>query len=256
MAVTLEVGSAWKGKWKAGDRVAGPDPDRGRVEGERGVVSARRLRRHIHDHLRGRLRRHRRPGRGRATSRPRQVRQREAREVVGAKRAGLRASWIERRGRRWAEVRLEGIGGWTERLKSVDVRHPWLGREKQAGEAGVGAEMDEVQYAEIRRLADLGEFTEKVDAPALAAVGDITDRSIRPDEWSGPWPSKPCGSSRTTDERWPHFCSDDEMNSSTMVWAPLAKSPNWASQSTSASGRSTEYPYSKPIAAYSDSSES
>lgn len=37
-------------------------------------------------------------------------------------------------------------------------------------EAGVGAEMDEVQYAEIRRLADLGEFTEKVDAPALAAV--------------------------------------------------------------------------------------
>ena len=36
-----------------------------------------------------------------------------------------------------------------------------------------------------------------------------------------------------TDERWPHFCSDEEMNSSMIVCAPLAKSPNWASQSTS-----------------------
>ena len=41
-----------------------------------------------------------------------------------------------------------------------------------------------------------------------------------------------------------------------MVWAPLAKSPNWPSQSTSASSRTTEYPYSKPIAAYSLRSES
>ena len=41
-----------------------------------------------------------------------------------------------------------------------------------------------------------------------------------------------------------------------IVCAPLAKSPNWPSQSTSASGRATEYPYSKPIAAYSDSKES
>jgi len=46
------------------------------------------------------------------------------------------------------------------------------------------------------------------------------------------------------------------MNSSTMVWAPFAKSPNWASQSTSASGRSTEYPYSKAMAANSLSEES
>src|SRR3954452_20733243 len=75
--------------------------------------------------------------------------------------------------------------------------------------------------------------------------------SIRPDEWSGPWPSYPCGSSRTTLERWPHFCSELEMNSSTIVWAPLPKSPNCASQQTRTSGASTEYPYSKPIAANS-----
>ena len=37
-------------------------------------------------------------------------------------------------------------------------------------EAAVGGEMDEVQYAEIRRHADLGEFGEKIDAPALAAI--------------------------------------------------------------------------------------
>ena len=63
---------------------------------------------------------------------------------------------------------------------------------------------------------------------------------MRADEWSGPWPSKPCGSSRTTEERWPHFCSAEEMNSSMMVCAPFAKSPNCASHSTRASGRSTE----------------
>lgn len=40
-------------------------------------------------------------------------------------------------------------------------------------EAGVGAEMDEVQYAEIRRLADLSEFHERMDAPALAAVAGM-----------------------------------------------------------------------------------
>ena len=41
-----------------------------------------------------------------------------------------------------------------------------------------------------------------------------------------------------------------------MIWAPLTKSPNCASQATRASGASTEYPYSKPTAAYSESSES
>lgn len=46
------------------------------------------------------------------------------------------------------------------------------------------------------------------------------------------------------------------MNSSTIVCPPLAKSPNWASQSTRASGRSMEYPYSNPIAANSERDES
>src|SRR5256885_16902119 len=81
-------------------------------------------------------------------------------------------------------------------------------------------------------------------------------RSIRPEVWSGPCPSWPCGSSRVRAVCWPHFASPDEMNSSTTDCAPLAKSPNCASQSTSASRFSTEYPYSKPIAANSDSSES
>jgi len=37
-------------------------------------------------------------------------------------------------------------------------------------ESVLGAEMDEVQYADIRKLADLSEFSDKIDAPALAAV--------------------------------------------------------------------------------------
>lgn len=36
-----------------------------------------------------------------------------------------------------------------------------------------------------------------------------------------------------------HFCSDDEMNSSMIDWAPCMKSPNCASHRTIASGRST-----------------
>src|SRR3984893_7020530 len=43
------------------------------------------------------------------------------------------------------------------------------------------------------------------------------------------------------------------MNWSTMIWAPLMKSPNGAAQHTSASEASELYPYSKPSAAYSDS---
>ena len=38
--------------------------------------------------------------------------------------------------------------------------------------------------------------------------------------------------------------------------APLTKSPNWASHITIASRFATEYPYSKPSAAYSVSAES
>ena len=40
------------------------------------------------------------------------------------------------------------------------------------------------------------------------------------------------------------------MNWSIMIWAPLTKSPNWPSHSTSDAGSETEYPYSKPSAAY------
>jgi hypothetical protein len=39
---------------------------------------------------------------------------------------------------------------------------------------------------------------------------------------------------------WPHFTSPEEMNSSTIDWAPLTKSPNCASHITSALGCSTE----------------
>ena len=63
---------------------------------------------------------------------------------------------------------------------------------------------------------------------------------MRPEEWSGPWPSMPCGSRRTTSEVWPHLASPEEMNSSMIDWAPLTKSPNWASQTTSAFGLATE----------------
>ena len=45
------------------------------------------------------------------------------------------------------------------------------------------------------------------------------------------------------------------MNWSIMVWAPLAKSPNWASHTTRAVGLAMAYPNSKPSTAYSLSSE-
>ena len=58
-------------------------------------------------------------------------------------------------------------------------------------------------------------------------------------ECSGPCPSYPCGSSRTSPEGWPHLVSAAVMNWSIMICAPLAKSPNCASQSTSVSGSPT-----------------
>ena len=67
-----------------------------------------------------------------------------------------------------------------------------------------------------------------------------SQRSMRPDVWSGPWPSCPCGSSITTSERWPHLASLEEMYSSITDCAPLTKSPNCASHITSASGLATE----------------
>ena len=63
---------------------------------------------------------------------------------------------------------------------------------------------------------------------------------MRADEWSGPWPSWPCGSSMTTPDFWPHLVSPEEMYSSMTDWAPLTKSPNCASQMVRASGRATE----------------
>ena len=44
----------------------------------------------------------------------------------------------------------------------------------------------------------------------------------------------------TTPDRWPHLASPELMNSSITIWAPSTKSPNWASQSTSAFGLATE----------------
>ena len=32
---------------------------------------------------------------------------------------------------------------------------------------------------------------------------------MRPEVWSGPWPSWPCGSSSTTSESWPHLASPE-----------------------------------------------
>ncbi len=74
----------------------------------------------------------------------------------------------------------------------------------------------------------------------LSSAHICRKRSTRADEWSGPCPSWPCGSSMTREDRCPHFCSPEEMNSSMIVCAPLTKSPNWASHRTRASGRATE----------------
>jgi hypothetical protein len=73
-------------------------------------------------------------------------------------------------------------------------------------------------------------------------------RSIRPLEWSGPMPSFPCGSSRTSDGVSPHLARPETKNSSITPCALLMKSPYCASQITSLSGDWTLYPISKPIA--------
>ncbi len=79
-----------------------------------------------------------------------------------------------------------------------------------------------------------------MDTVIEPSAHSCSQRSIRPDVWSGPWPSWPCGSSMTTLDRCPHLASADEMNSSMTDCAPLTKSPNCASHSTSASGLATE----------------
>jgi hypothetical protein len=45
------------------------------------------------------------------------------------------------------------------------------------------------------------------------------------------------------------------MKLSMITWAPFAKSPNYASQMTSAFGFAKAYPYSNPETPYSDSKE-
>src|ERR1043166_7527197 len=55
-------------------------------------------------------------------------------------------------------------------------------------------------------------------------------------ECSGPCPSYPWGSRRTRSQGWRHFDSELAMKLSIITWAPLAKSPNWASHITSVSG--------------------
>jgi len=52
------------------------------------------------------------------------------------------------------------------------------------------------------------------------------------------------------------LASPDDRNWSITTCAPLAKSPNCASQMSSVIGSAVEYPYSKPITASSLSSES
>jgi len=49
----------------------------------------------------------------------------------------------------------------------------------------------------------------------------------------------PCGRSSTSPDVWPHFWYDADMYWSIMTWAPFTKSPNCASQITSASGSKT-----------------
>ena len=65
-------------------------------------------------------------------------------------------------------------------------------------------------------------------------------RSSRALECSGPLPSYPCGRRSVSRELWCHFERPETMNWSTMTWAELTKSPNWASQRTSAAGQATE----------------
>ena len=50
----------------------------------------------------------------------------------------------------------------------------------------------------------------------------------------------------------PHLDSPHPTYVSNTIWAPLKKSPNWASHSTRLRGLSTDMPYSKPRTASSD----
>ncbi len=89
----------------------------------------------------------------------------------------------------------------------------------------------------------------------LPSAASWRKRSSLALECSGPLPSYPCGSRSVSREVCPHLARPETMNWSMTIWAPFTKSPNCASQRTSASGAEIEYPYSNPTAAYSDSGE-
>jgi hypothetical protein len=89
----------------------------------------------------------------------------------------------------------------------------------------------------------------------LPSAESCRKRSSRALECSGPAPSYACGSSSVSRVDCPHLAAPAAMNWSMMICAPLLKSPNCASQRTSASGVSMPYPYSKPRQAYSESGE-
>ena len=74
----------------------------------------------------------------------------------------------------------------------------------------------------------------------LSCAADCRKRSSRALECSGPLPSYPCGSSSVRREVWRHLERPETRNWSTITCALLTKSPNWASQRTSASGAATE----------------
>ena len=77
-------------------------------------------------------------------------------------------------------------------------------------------------------------------------------RSMRQLLCSGPAPSIPCGSSSTSPHCRPHLLSPLLTKVSRMIWAPLKKSPNCASQMMRLSGCSTAMPYSKASTASSE----
>ena len=86
----------------------------------------------------------------------------------------------------------------------------------------------------------------------LSSTESSRNRSSRAEECSGPCPSIPWGRSSTRPESRFHFASPDERNWSTITCAAFTKSPNCASQIASASGISSDQPYSNPSAAASE----
>lgn len=61
----------------------------------------------------------------------------------------------------------------------------------------------------------------------------------------------PCGNNKTIPDYTPHLVSPEAIKLSIIIYAPLAKSPNYASQITNTLGLAIEYPYSKPSTPYS-----